>query len=160
MTPERIIWHHTAYAPQVPQFELVNDWHKDRGFPLSSRGYYVGYHWFIEPDGTLKQAREENEIGAHDHGENLNSLGICLAGNFSVNLPNEEQIAAAVLLVSRLRKKWNIKINRIEPHRWDDTTECPGSLLPDNFLVTEYLRRNSDPLLKLTGWLASRYNLL
>ena len=139
--PSRIIWHHSADASERNQFNKVNEYHRTRNFPLSARGYYCGYHYFIEPDGTIIKAREENEIGAHDQGENSNSLGICLAGNFSLKYPTELQTASAALLIKQIRTRLNIPITRIEPHRWDDDTECPGTLLPDNWLINEFLKR-------------------
>ena len=108
----------------------------------------------------MKQARKEDEIGAHDTGENLNSLGICLAGDFSQEMPTEPQIASAVRLLADIRKRWKIPVTRIEPHRWDDETECPGTNLPDNWLTAQYLEREGDALLRLFHWLGTRYNLL
>lgn len=139
--PSRIIWHHSADNSDAPQFNKINEYHQTRNFPVSSLGYYVGYHYLIEPDGRVLQARRETEIGAHDQGENSNSLGICLAGNFSLRYPSELQAAAAAKLVKEIRTRWDIPVTRIEPHRWDDDTECPGTLLPDNWLINEFLKR-------------------
>jgi hypothetical protein len=160
MVPQRIIWHHsgTNIVPYgVP--EIDRD-HKKRGFPKSELGYFVGYHYVIAQNGHVWQTRKEDEIGAHDTGENVNSLGICLLGNFSEDLPQEPQIASAVRLLAEIRGRWKIPITRIEPHRWDDDTECPGKRLADNWLTTEYLQREGDALLRLFHWLGARYNLL
>ena len=148
MTPQRIIWHHSADDSQEHQFDKINLDHQSKDFPVSATGFYVGYHWLIEPDGEVKQARPEDEIGAHDKGENLNSIGICLAGNFNAFLPSEEQAAAAAKLVGEIRSRWPIPINRIEPHRWDDTTDCPGLNLPDNWLILEYLKRHESHVVR------------
>lgn len=160
MIPTRIIWHHSADATQAHQFSKIDRFHKERGFPISSMGFYVGYHWLIEQDGTVLQAREENEIGAHDQGENINSIGICLAGNFNDKLPNDIQTIAASLLLGEIRSRWNIPLTRIEPHRWDDTTDCPGKLLPDIWLVRQYLERNANAAIRLFFWLGKKFNLL
>lgn len=142
--PSRIIWHHSADNSDAHQFDKINAHHKSQGFPKSQLGYFVGYHYVIEPDGSVRQARKEDEIGAHDAGENPNSLGICLAGNFSLRYPSEAQIASAALLVKQIRGRHKIPITRIEPHRWDDQTECPGTLLADNWLITQYLKREGN----------------
>lgn len=160
MAPQRIIWHHSADPTTEHQFNKINEYHRQRDFPVSSLGFYVGYHWLIEYDGTLKQARKETEIGAHDTGENLNSIGICLAGDFGKSLPSEAQAATAALLVSQIRAKWNIPLTRFEPHRIDDDTSCPGFRLPDNWLIKQYLERHSDPLHRLFWWLGERLKLL
>lgn len=142
MTPRRIIWHHTADVSSAAQFDKINAYHKTRAFPLSALGFFVGYHYLVEQDGTVRQAREDTEIGAHDQGENLNSIGIALAGNFSVGMPTEEQIGAVGVLLTTLMSMWKIPITRIEPHRRDDDTECPGTKLEDDWLVKEFLRRH------------------
>lgn len=131
----RIIWHHSAYQSDALQAPLIDGWHKDRGFPISSLGFYIGYHYVIEKDGSVFQARKEDEIGAHDQGENLDSLGICFAGDFSKELPSVAQMKAAATLVRGMLYRNNISLNRIEPHRTDDQTECPGTNLPDNWLI-------------------------
>lgn len=133
MTPTRIIWHHSAAENPTPQFMAINDWHKVRDFPKSSLGFYVGYHYVIEKDGTVMKAREDTEIGAHDTGENLNSLGICLVGDFTNIRPTIAQEKAFRKLLLELMLKHNISINSIEPHRRDDTTECPGKMMPENW---------------------------
>src|SRR3990167_11268827 len=120
MTPRRIIFHHTADASTSPQFARVDAYHKTRGFPKSKDGYYCGYHYFIERDGKIQKARHEDEIGAHDTGENLTSIGIALAGHFNVETPTQAQAEKIAWLVSDIRSRWDIPINRIEPHRWDD----------------------------------------
>ena len=139
--PARIIWHHSADNSDDAQFHKINVYHKSLNFPLSALGYYVGYHYLIEANGAVIQARKETEIGAHDQGENSNSLGICLAGNFNIRYPSEAQSASAALLIKQIRTRWPIPVTRIEPHRWDDTTDCPGTLVADNFLINEFLKR-------------------
>ena len=151
---KRIIWHHTGDASQAPQFDKINLWHKSKNFPLSSLGFYVGYHFLIEPDGTVRQARNLDEIGAHDQGENLDSLGLGIAGNFDIGVPSENQTAAAVKILGEMMSSVGIKINRIEPHRQDDATSCPGLNIGDNWLILEYLKRHSDPSVRAFGLLA------
>lgn len=149
MTPQRIIWHHSADDYQGKQLAKIDAYHKSRGFPRSNRGYYVGYHYLIERNGEVVQTRDDTEVGAHDQGENHNSIGICLAGNFNKQMPSEAQIKAAAQLIKHIRKQWDIPITRIEPHRWDDNTDCPGLLLPDNWLIKTYLVHEGSALLRV-----------
>lgn len=160
MVPLRIIWHHSADSSAAHQFDKINLYHKSQGFSLSSLGFFVGYHWLIEPDGTVKQSRKEDEIGMHDAGENSNSIGICLAGDFNTGLPSEKQSASAALLVKQIRERWNIPITRIEPHRWDDATECPGKLLPDDWLTTQFLTRSTNIYERSFHWLGKYLKLI
>lgn len=144
--PNRIIWHHSATISQGHQFKAINLNHRQRNFPISSLGFFVGYHYLIEVDGTIQKAREETEIGAHDQGENYGSIGICLAGNFNIEQPTKEQEEAAAEITDAILRRWNIPLTRIEPHRWGDQTDCPGKLLGDYWFVFNFLY-------KKVGWL-------
>mgnify|MGYP001559835005 CR=1 FL=1 len=91
MKPIRIIIHHTANETQEPQLKLTDNYHKQEGFPKSSLGYYVGYTYFVERDGTTTQTRIDTEEQAHTKEFNFNSIGICLAGNFDKEQPTTTQ---------------------------------------------------------------------
>ena len=131
--PNKIIVHHTAYAPRVPQYALVNQWHKDRDFPLSELGSYVGYQYLIEFDGSVTQCRKETEGGAHTIGENWQSVGICLAGDFSQEQPTEQQAQALTKLMEGVIERNNIAPDQVFPHRHFNDTTCYGTLLSDEW---------------------------
>ena len=40
----------------------------------------IGYHYYIERDGSLHQTRDESEIGMHALHYNAHSIGICYEG--------------------------------------------------------------------------------
>ena len=142
--PNRIIWHHSADATLAPQFDKINAYHKKQWNYKSALGFYGGYHILIENDGTIRRYRNDNEIGAHDAGENVNSLGVCLAGNFSISYPSREQQNVLAQQLRAWCALYNIPINRIDPHRMGDTTECPGKLLNDEF--ARLLLTNAPPI--------------
>src|SRR3990167_11076722 len=97
--PNRVIIHHSANASSRPQFLEIDALHKSKNFAQGSLGYFGGYHWLIEKTGHVFHYRLETETGVHDSYENLNTIGICLAGNFSAELPTKAQeIALASLL--------------------------------------------------------------
>lgn len=160
MVPQRIIWHHSASESTSSQLVVINDYHKSRGFPQSSLGFWVGYHYLIEHNGVVVRCRAEDEIGAHDQGENINSLGICLAGNFDTQMPTAAQQLAFARLIKDIRARWNIPLTRIEPHRWDDLTNCPGLNLPDNYALELYLRLEGSPLERFFLWIGQQFKLL
>ena len=60
--PKHIVVHHSA---SNANFAQVNAYHKQRWGFKSSLGYYAGYHYFIEKDGKLTQARKDTEEAAH-----------------------------------------------------------------------------------------------
>lgn len=138
-TPKQIIVHHDGVSRKGPSFDIVNDFHKSERFPISSLGYYVGYHFWIERDGTVRQARRESEIGAHTIGQNYTGLGIGLAGNFDKEDPTAAQVAALGQLMSRLCFTYSIPADQIFPHRKYSPKTCYGSRLSDTWAQGVYL---------------------
>lgn len=70
-----IILHCSDFDSTADQFNAVRQDH------MENREFFdIGYHYFIEPDGTPKKGRDLDMIGAHCHNHNENSIGICLAG--------------------------------------------------------------------------------
>lgn len=143
-TPQYVILHHTAVSREKnnAQFNATNDYHKSKNFPLSSLGYYVGYHYMIEPDGRVVQARAEKDTGAHCYQQNMNyhSIAVCLTGNFDSELPTQAQIDAALKLVTRLQGSYKIADTHVVPHRFFAPKSCWGNNLPSD--VMGYLRGN------------------
>lgn len=131
--PLQIIVHHTASVAPIPQFDAINKWHEARKFTLSSLGYYVGYHYVIEKDGTVRQARKDNEEGCHAIGANTNSLGICLVGDFNSEWPSEAQIIALGALIETKQREHSLPVDALYPHRHVSNTSCYGTRLPDDW---------------------------
>ena len=52
----------------------MKQWHLARGF------WDVGYHFFIQKDGTLEYGRDSEKTPAAQKGHNLNTLAICMHG--------------------------------------------------------------------------------
>ena len=137
--PNKLIVHHTASAYHGSQFDSVNAYHKEREFYLSSLGFYVGYHYFIEKDGSLRQAKEDHEEGCHTIGQNLQSIGICLAGKFNVELPTWPQINTLGKLMQTLLQQHQIAVTEIYPHRKFQSKDCYGTLLHDLWARCVYI---------------------
>ena len=133
--PKYIIVHHEA--PSIvslgPRLLIVNDYHRQKGFPKSELKFYVGYHKFIEKNGEIITTRNDYEEGAHTKGYNLQSLGVCLAGNFDIELPTQSQIKSLRETLSNWRKEYKIKNKDIVPHRVFAQKSCYGSRLSDSW---------------------------
>jgi N-acetyl-anhydromuramyl-L-alanine amidase AmpD len=81
---------HCAATPNGKPFTIadIDGMHKLRGFKrdkqaarnLNPELKYVGYHFVIETDGSIKSGRGLEEIGAHVQGSNAKSIGICMIG--------------------------------------------------------------------------------
>lgn len=135
LKPEKIkylIVHHSAVRQSTNrnQFDAIKRYH------IQTRGWAdIGYHWLIEPDGTLKAGRDENWVGAHARTSgvsmNFRSLGICLVGNFEVDNPTREQINTLEDILGRLRAKYSImdRANVLGHQEIPHPTACPGKNL-------------------------------
>ncbi len=139
-TPKYIIVHHTGGSDSNPlqdssdfSFEQCDNLHKVKFNMKSSLGYYVGYHWYISKDGTAKQARADEDEGAHTIGFNSKSIGICLAGNFDATYPTQPQIDSLKKLINQYTKKYNISKENIVPHRKFAVKSCYGNKLADDW---------------------------
>lgn len=151
--PKYLIIHHCGGTDLQPLFDSsnqtfaqVNEAHRlnsnvNLGYP-SSLGYYIGYHYFIDKTGLITQGRTDSDEGAHTRGYNLQSLGICLAGNFDLTLPNEVQIASLKRLMARLSDLYQIPFANILPHRHFAAKTCYGRLLADSW-AADLLRNYS-----------------
>jgi N-acetyl-anhydromuramyl-L-alanine amidase AmpD len=105
----------------------------------------VGYHYVIcngkgGKDGEVQPGRDLMFSGAHCIPRNLDSIGICLVGNFQNTHPTEAQLSSLKKLCLELCQKYTIPHAYVFGHReCDEGTECPG----DKFNVQElrdYLR--------------------
>jgi N-acetylmuramoyl-L-alanine amidase len=64
----------TREGQHIP-VETIKKWHTE------GRGWTdIGYHFYIELDGTIKKGRDIDKTGAHCKGHNRNSIGICYCG--------------------------------------------------------------------------------
>src|SRR3990167_5683203 len=136
--PKYILVHHTGGSDSAPladtshhTLEMVNEAHRVRFNYRASNGTYCGYHYFLTKKGKIFPATPENEEGVHTIGHNLDSIGICLAGNFDATLPTPEQINALRGLLVRLGAKYKIPYENIVPHRAFATKTCYGKKLAD-----------------------------
>ena len=136
--PEYIIIHHTGGTDLNPKadtsyqtMEIIDAWHQEKEFTISSLGWYCGYHYVIERDGKLRQARQEYEEGVHTIEYNKRSIGVCLIGNFDSFLPTNEQILSLKILLRELVEKYKMKTEFIIPHRHFANKTCFGKKLYD-----------------------------
>jgi N-acetylmuramoyl-L-alanine amidase len=143
-----IIIHHSGTeegsALQFHRSHLKKGW--DKG---------VGYHFVIDNDQGEKQDGQiettprwiKQEDGAHCKAGDMNTrgIGICLVGNFDSDRVSRKQMESLVYLVNKLRRNYNIPLNRIIAHGKVSGahTHCPGKRFPwDEFM--DRLRRSSN----------------
>ena len=82
--------HHSAVvAGSTPQLFAVDRYHKNKWNMKSQRGWYVGYNYFIDTDGTVTQTRNHDEETIANRGHNCDvpercdTISICLADNYN-----------------------------------------------------------------------------
>lgn len=126
--PQALIIHHEGAQNGLL---AVNRWHQTgRKFPMSSLGWYIGYQYYIELDGSITQTRADTEEGMHTLGGwNRKSIGICLQGHFGYSFPRDEQLLSLERLMDELQVKYDITNSRLFLHNELWPKVCPGKNL-------------------------------
>ena len=67
---------HCSATPEYKNYTAadIRRWHKQQGWSD------IGYHFVIQLDGTIEEGRDVDIVGAHCHGYNQKSIGICYIG--------------------------------------------------------------------------------
>ena len=124
-----IVIHHTGF-PGVDKDSTAAAIHK---YHQEHNGWAgIGYHYLIRKDGMIEQGRQPGKVGAHAQDNNETSIGVCLAGNFEIGKPTEQQMAAVKELCYWLCRKYGLdsmKKGVIVGHRDLNDTACPGKNL-------------------------------
>lgn len=89
----------------------------------------IGYHYAIDPTGTIWAARPVQLQGAHVRDWNERNLGIMMMGNFMHERPTPAALAALQSLVRSESARYRVSASRISTHRELATTACPGDAL-------------------------------
>ena len=146
-----IVVHHSAVSVkrQAEQFIPINKYHKRKWDFKSELGFYGGYNFLIEADGRVLQYRNIGEETIAQKGHNFDSISICLAGDFDVDLPTYPQERALGKKLSELCERYNIAFVNIVPHRKWSSKSCYGRNLEDNYACHLAMQYKINWLLKL-----------
>jgi len=106
--------HHTAVSRnrQAIQLFAVNRYHQGKWNAKSSLGWYVGYNYFIDVDGTTTNTRAVGEETIANVGHNCDvearcdTISICLAGDFNKQLLTDAQVNALRKLIQKLQQTY------------------------------------------------------
>lgn len=144
--------HHTAVSrtKQGTQLYAVDRYHKEKWNMKSSLGWYVGYNYFIDVDGTVTNTRAIGEETVANIGHNCDvesrcdTISICLAGDFNLETPLEAQNSSLRGLIAQLRLRYqNV---RYTTHRaLQPSRTCPGILYTDEYHATVILGKEQYP---------------
>ena len=116
-----LIVHHSGRKNNNSKW-AIKKYHLKRGFED------IGYHFLITKTGKIIPGRSERFQGAHVYGQNKNSIGICMTGNFDEKNPSKKQIESLLNLLKEKQKQYKIKTKNILGHREfpNVTKTCPG----------------------------------
>jgi hypothetical protein len=108
----------------------------------------VGYNYLVDPNGVAYEGRAggENIIGAHLCGKNTNTMGVCMLGTFTSQLPtNNAQYTLKRIMAWKTVQRGldplgtgyhvDRTIFKISGHQSSCATSCPGTTL-FNYLGT------------------------
>ena len=125
--------HHTEVRAIKNSRQLgpVNRYHQQKWNRISSLGYYVGYTWFCDVDGTLTQTRAIGEETMAQLWHNHDSESICLAGNFNVDKPTKAQIKTLTKWLTT-RSHLEIKLHR----ELNFPRTCPGKRVSKKWIMS------------------------
>ena len=149
--------HHSVTPRDLPLEKSVssfNNSHKARLHPeANSKGLHVAYHYVIAGDGEKAETRGLNEIGYHasDWDMNVESIGICVTGNFDEEKPSKAQMDTLRKLLRWLCKEFDIDPSFIISHRDVEgvTKSCPGKNL---HILMDDIRDSIDAAMNISPW--------
>lgn len=128
--PRKIIYHHSANNGWTS--ENIHEAHKNKGW----NG--IGYHYYIRKDGVIYKGRPEKAEGAHTKGQNKESIGICLEGNFEEDRLTLEQVESLYELSVYISLKYDIY--KIIGHKDAWNTLCPGENFPIESMARKVIK--------------------
>lgn len=146
---DKLALHHTAVSRTNTQLDAVNRYHKNKWGMRSQLGWYVGYNFFCDIDGTITQTRTIGEETVANRGHNCDvdarcdTVSFCFAGNFNKELPSDAQIEAF--------KRWYKQFSntfeaQVVGHRdIQDNRTCPGVLMTDAYIQKRLLEKPQYP---------------
>lgn len=123
---DTIVIHCTATPEGRPtSVATVAGWHKARGFKD------IGYHYLVQPNGSIDPGRALWEVGAHVAGHNSTSIGIAYVGGLDAetwapkDTRTEAQKSALRAIIGQLKDRFP-EIDKVVGHRdLDPKKACP-----------------------------------
>ena len=116
----RLVITHSA-APSTLSPEVIARFHVNQmGWPG------IGYHYYIDGSGALFQCNDLTTIAYHVREWNAASLSICVAGNFTGDIPTPSQISRTAHLLAWLLQELELPLDAIVGKSELIDTQSPG----------------------------------
>jgi hypothetical protein len=94
----------------------------------------IGYHFVVDFDGRVWEARSLAYVGAHVSGQNDGNIGVLVLGNFNLQKPSTLALDAVRALTGALRTRFSIAADQLYGHRDLGASLCPGRHLYDRIV--------------------------
>ena len=123
----QIIFHHT-YRPTTEQYRGLATIQGIWQYHTKTCGWSdIGYHLLVGPEGAIWLGRPIDREGAHAKGQNGDSIGISMIGDFDDEKRGEKQRLATAAALRALLERYELSANAINFHRDYSRKTCPGS---------------------------------
>jgi len=133
-----IVLHHSATEPKAYEGDLDGQAMVDiicsnhhSNWSKYYPNYKCDYQYLIGPTGKVFEGQPLEQVGFH-------------CGNYKKIKMPMEQFNTGVKLIKDLLKRFNIPVENIELHRDIAPTLCPGKHFPDEDMLAEIQRINTD----------------
>jgi len=121
----KVIMHHS-----LTEDSATVSWGAIRRFHTEVRGWKdIGYHYGVELvrfDYEILVGRFEDHMGAHTIGQNDNSIGVCVVGNWDKLQIPKAQWLKTLALVRDICKRYGLRASDVYGHRDFANKSCPG----------------------------------
>lgn len=111
----------------------------------------IGYNFCVGSEGGAYEGRGWDAMGIHAGRANRYSMGICLIGDWRVDLPSKDQLETTKALIAE-----GVRLGKISPdyklvgHNQFMSTECPGGALTSEISTWDHFSPGKPDVSKLS----------
>ena len=131
IAPNRITVHHDGMPPI--SFRSESDSRKRlaqiRNSHVGLGWADIGYHFVVDPFGTVWEGRPLTFQGAHVKDQNPRNVGVMVLGHFDRQSPTPQATDALDRFLAALMVGFDVPIQRVMTHQEFAPTACPGRSL-------------------------------
>lgn len=127
-TPSGVVLHHTG-APYYGQPGVEQYLRNIQAFHTGPEREWedIAYHYFIDLQGGVWAGRPPEVRGNPSvYYESLGLVLICFLGDYTMQQPGPDQLAAASRTAAWLLRRYNLPLTVLDTHRNHAQTSCPG----------------------------------